>query len=177
MLRPALHALTALHVGASEPVGTGVLRTGALGVLAFQDWKQPCPVEHVKLMRSIPNLLLLCRPRGPLERAFDFLRDLMQRGAEDSCGGWFCPSPGSRSSIMALDLWDRLRATGLQAIAPIMPALLAAGVPAWQLEAAILGNLQVGQALSRGRADHPQARLRKRASWAAAVEAAQPVKR
>ena len=93
---------------------------------------------------------------------------------------------------MAQELWDRLRATGLQSVALILfdhgvrqvddilpnaSALLAAGAQAWQLETLIRGSLEVVPVLPHGRADHPQARPRKRASWAAALEAAQPEKR
>ena len=82
LLRPALGALTALQVDAKEPVGTGVLWSGARCVHSFQDWRRH-PEEHVKIMRSLPNLLLLCRPDGPFERAVHYLRDMMQRGYED----------------------------------------------------------------------------------------------
>ena len=93
---------------------------------------------------------------------------------------------------MALDLCERLRATGLQPIAPVLiengvrsvtdilpntAPLLEAGLQAWQLEAVILGCIEVLPSLPKERADHPKVRPRKRASWAAALEAAQPGKR
>ncbi|CAE7544250.1 DNMT3B, partial [Symbiodinium necroappetens] len=174
-LRPVLDLLTALHVGDTEPVGTGVLRGGALGACSYQEWLQMYPQDHVKLLRCLPNLMLLSRSGGPYERAVHFLRDLLQRG-----------------NSMAQELWDRLRATGLQSVALILfdhgvrqvddilpnaSALLAAGAQAWQLETLIRGSLEVVPVLPHGRADHPQARPRKRASWAAALEAAQPEKR
>ncbi|CAE7252455.1 DNMT3B [Symbiodinium sp. CCMP2592] len=180
-LRPVLDALTALQVGAREPVGTGVLASGAHGAHSYMDWCRMFPEERVQLLRCLPSLLLLCRPAGPLERAVHYLRDLMQRGFEDRA---FClcavvlPLHGPRSSTMALDLCDRLRATGLQ---PIAPLLFDHGVRqladiAWQLEALVLGRLEVNIAVPSGRPDHPQVRPRKRASWALA-EAAQPAKR
>ena len=93
---------------------------------------------------------------------------------------------------MALQLWDRLRATGLQDIAPALydhgvrcvaditpnaAALISAGVASWKLEAVVRGKLEVELALPPGRADHPPVVPRKRASWALALEAAQPAKR
>ena len=82
-LRPLIDGLTALHVGCSEPVGTGVLWAGARGVHSYQDWLHHFSEEHVSLMRALPNLLLLCRPAGAMEKAAHFLRDLLQRGFED----------------------------------------------------------------------------------------------
>ena len=93
---------------------------------------------------------------------------------------------------MALQLWDRLRATGLQDIAPALydhgvrcvadiaptaAALISAGVASWKLEAVVRGKLEVELALPPGRADHAPVVPRKRASWALAFEAAQPAKR
>ena len=85
-LRPVLDLLTALHVGDTEPVGTGVLRGGALGAYSYQEWLQMYPQDHVKLLRGLPNLMLLSRSGGPYERAVHFLRDLLQRGFEDRSG-------------------------------------------------------------------------------------------
>ena len=93
---------------------------------------------------------------------------------------------------MAQELWDRLRATGLHDLAPvlfehgvrevrdIMPnagALLLSGVEAWKLEAIVRGRLETTLALPAGRQDHPVAAVRQKASWAAALEAALPQNR
>ena len=93
---------------------------------------------------------------------------------------------------MALELWDRLRSTGLQPLAVVLfdhgvrrvedilpnaSSLLDAGAQAWQLEALIRGKLEVVPVLPQGRQDHPQSRPRKRASWTAALDAARPEKR
>ena len=58
-LRPLIDGLTALHVGSSEPVGTGVLWAGVRGVNSYQDWLHHYNEERVSLMRALPNLLLL----------------------------------------------------------------------------------------------------------------------
>ena len=90
---------------------------------------------------------------------------------------------------MAQELWERLRATGLQDLAPelfdqgvrcvqdILPAAPALGVPSWKLEAIVRGRLETNVASPPGRADHPEAQVRNRASWPAALEAAQPQNR
>ena len=106
LLRPAIDALTALQVGADAPVGTGVLRSGALGATSYEQWLQLCPQDHVKILRLMPSLLLLCRSGGTLERSVHFLRDLLRRGHEDrglllfrsvtSC--CVLPSPGSAAT-------------------------------------------------------------------------------
>ena len=93
---------------------------------------------------------------------------------------------------MAQELWDRLRTTGLQDLAPtlfehgvrelkdILPnagALLLRGVEAWKLEAIVRGRLETSLALPAGRPDHPTAEVRQKASWTAALEAALPQNR
>eukprot|EP00439_Symbiodinium_sp_Y106_P084686 s573_g26.t1 len=111
-LRPLIDGLTALHVGCSEPVGTGVLWAGVRTGL------QPIvPVLFENGVRSVTDIL------------------------------------------------------------PNTAPLLEAGLQAWQLEAVILGCIEVLPSLPKERVDHPKVRPRKRASWATALEAAQPGKR
>ena len=65
----------------------------------------------------------------------------------------------------------------VQDILPAAPALLLRGVPSWKLEAIVRGRLEINAALPPGRADHPEVTVRNRASWPAALEAAQPQNR
>ena len=93
---------------------------------------------------------------------------------------------------MAQELWERLRATGLQELAPVLfehgvrevqdimahaAALLVSGVESWKLEAIVRGRLETTLALAPGRPDHPVGEVRQKASWAAALEAALPQNR
>ena len=89
---------------------------------------------------------------------------------------------------MAQELWERLRSTGLQDLAPVLfehgvrelrdimlnaGSLLLSGVESWKLEAVVRGRLETALALPPGRSDHPVAEVRQKASWAAALEALQ----
>ena len=90
---------------------------------------------------------------------------------------------------MAQELWERLRTTGLQDLAPVLfehgvrelrdilpnaGPLLLSGVESWKLEAVVRGRLEASVALPSCRPDHPVAEVRQRASWAAALEAQPP---
>ena len=201
LLRPLLDLLAGLKLQEEGPVATAILGAGMHGLEGARDWGRACPSDLEVILTALPRLQALARPLGPTAIAVVRLTahcGVPGLAAMIPCSSFSqsgcCPQPGCVPSeaVMAQELWDRLRTTGLQDLAPvlfehgvrevkdIMPnagALLLSGVESWKLEAIVRGRLETALALPPGRPDHPVAEVRQKASWTAALEAALPENR